>query len=95
MTTATITIELEITVEADPDDCGFAVVSVQAVTGYDAATQVWRMSPTFDPAKLADLVEAHFYNDALSAINEQAAEDHADYIDGRGDYEYERSREAF
>ncbi len=43
MTTAKITIELEITVSGEADSAYFDVTGISAVTGYNSATKVWTM----------------------------------------------------
>lgn len=92
---AKITVELEITVEAAADQFGFDVVSIAAVTGYDGKTKTWSMSPAFTPDELVKLVEQHFARDAQSAIDEEAAEARAAYVDGFSDRDHERRQEAF
>ena len=68
--TATITLEIEVTVEAGIDQHGFDVVSIAAVNGYDATRKTWKMTDAFKPEQLAELVEKHFGADAQSAIDE-------------------------
>lgn len=92
---ATITIELEITVEAAADQYGFDVTSINAVSGYDRDTKSHRMTGAFRPDQLAELVERHFAADAMTAIDEQAGEDRAAYLDGMADLAHERRMEAF
>lgn len=93
--TATITIELEITVEAEPDQYGFDVVSINAVEGYDRETKTHRMTGAFKPDQLVELVEKHFASDALNAIDEEAGEARAAYLDGLADLAHERRMEEF
>lgn len=93
--TATITIELEVTVEAGADQHGFDVVSISAVTGYDSQRKTWATSPAFKPDQLVELVERHFGAEAQNAIDEQAGEDRAAYLDGMADLAHERRMEAF
>jgi hypothetical protein len=91
MTTAKITIELEITVSGEADSAYFDVTGISAVTGYNSATKVWTMSQGFDPDKLAELVQAHFASEALTAIEEQEGEDVAAYLDAQADQAYENA----
>jgi len=93
--TATITLEIEVTVEAGIDQHGFDVVSIAAVNGYDATRKTWKMTDAFKPEQLAELVEKHFGADAQSAIDEQAGEEREAYLDGQADRAYERSMGEF
>lgn len=93
--TATINIELEITVEAGVDQSGFDVVSVRAVTGYDGARRTWLMSDHFRVENLEGLIQRHFADEAMTAIDEQVGEDRAAYLDGIADRDHERRMEAF
>ena len=92
---AKITVELEITVESAADQFGFDVKEIAAVTGYDGANKAWTMTPAFAPDDLVKLVEQHFARDAQSAIDEEAAEARAAYLDGLADVAHERRMEAF
>ena len=92
---AKITVELEITVEAGVDQFGFDVKEIAAVTGYDGANKAWTMSPAFAPDELVKLIEQHFSRDAQAAIDEEAAEARAAYLDGMADVAHERRMEAF
>jgi len=89
--TAKITFEIEVTVEAGVDQFGFDVVSIAAVSGYNRDTKTWTMTPAFKPEELAKLVEDHFAREAQGAIDEEAAEEHAAYVEGRADAAYEAS----
>ena len=91
MTSSKITIEIEITVSGEADSASFEVNEIAAVTGYNSVTKVWSMSEGFAPDKLADLIQAHFANDALIAIEEQAGEDYAAHLDARADAAYENA----
>ena len=93
--TATITFEIEVTVEADIDQHGFDVVSIRAVTGYVPTLKAWSMSEAFRPDQLVELVERHFGAEAQNAIDEQGGEDRAAYLDGIADRDHERRQEAF
>jgi len=93
--TATITFEIEVTVQAEADQAGFDVVSINAVTGYDSQRKTWATSPAFKPDQLVELVERHFGAEAQNAIDEQAGEDRAAYLDGMADLARERRMEAF
>ena len=93
MTSAKIPIEIEITVSGEADSASFEVNEISAVTGYNSVTKVWSMSEGFAPDKLADLIQAHFANDALIAIEEQAGEDYADHLEARADAAYERAQQ--
>ena len=92
---ASITFEIEVTVQAEADQAGFDVVSINAVSGYDRQTRTHIMTGAFRPDQLAELVERHFTAEALEAIAEQAGEDRAAYLDGMADIAYERSMGAF
>ena len=91
----TITFEIEVTVQAEADQAGFDVVSISAVTGYDSLRKTWATSPAFKPDQLVELVERHFGAEAQNAIDEQAGEDRAAYLDGMADVVYERSMGVF
>lgn len=93
--TATITFEIEVTVQAEADQSGFDVVSINAVSGYDRQARTHIMTGAFRPDQLAELVERHFAAEALEAIDEQAGEDRAAYLDGMADIAYDRSMGAF
>jgi glucuronate isomerase len=92
---ATITFEIEVTVQAEADQAGFDVVSINAVSGYDRQTRTHIMTGAFRPDQLAELVEKHFAKEAIEAIDEQAGEDRAAYLDGMADLAHERRMEAF
>jgi hypothetical protein len=92
---ATITFEIEVTVQAEADQAGFDVVSINAVSGYDRQTRTHIMTGAFCPDQLAELVEKHFAKEAIEAIDEQAGEDRAAYLDGMADLAHERRMEAF
>ena len=92
---ATITFEIEVTIEAEADQAGFDVVSINAVSGYDRQTRTHIMTGAFRPDQLAELVEKHFAKEASEAIDEQAGEDRAAYLDGMADLAHERRMEAF
>lgn len=93
--TATIIIELEVTVEAGVDQHGFDVVSINAFNGYDSAAKTDRMTGAFKPDQLAELVQQHFAADAQTAIDDEIAEDRAGYLDAMADLAHERRMEAF
>ena len=93
MTSAKITIEIEITVSGEADSASFEVKEIAAVTGYNSVYKIWSMSEGFVPDKLFDLIQTHFSTDALIAIEEQAGEDYADYMEGRADAAYERAQQ--
>lgn len=88
-TIATFTVEIEITVSADPDSDAFAVDHVQLVTGYDGAKKMWIMSPTYQPEDLEAAVQAHLRQQAEDALNDQAVEDCAQHADSRADVAFE------
>lgn len=88
-------IEVEVTVEAGVDQFGFDVVSINAVCGYDRETKTHRMTGPFRPDQLAELVAKHFASDAMSAIDEEAAEERAAHLEGMADVAHERRMEAF
>lgn len=92
---ASITFEIEVTVTADADQAGFDVVSINAVSGYDRQTRTHIMTGAFRPDQLTELVEKHFAKEAIEAIDEQAGEDRAAYLDGMADLAHERRMEAF
>ena len=92
---ASITFEIEVTVKAEADQAGFDVVSINAVSGYDRQTRTHIMTGAFRPDQLAELVEKHFAKEAIEAIDEQAGEDRAAYLDGMADLAHERRMEAF
>ena len=92
---ATITFEIEVTIEAEADQAGFDVVSINAVSGYDRQTRTHIMTGAFRPDQLAELVEKHFAKEAIEAIDEQAGEDRAAYLDGMADLAHERRMEVF
>ena len=89
--TATITFELEVTVEATRDQWGFDIVDVRAVTGYDGAKRVHTMTPSSLPTDLAELISHQFVPDAESAISAAFADENRS--DDLVDLAYERSRE--
>ena len=92
---ATITFEIEVTIEAEADQAGFDVVSINAVSGYDRQTRTHITTGAFRPDQLAEMVEKHFAKEAIEAIDEQAGEDRAAYLDGVADLAHERRMEAF
>ena len=91
MTSAKITIEIEITVSGDADSPCFEVNEISAVTGYNSVSKVWTMSEGFAPDNLSDLIQKHFASEALTAIEEQAGEDYAEHLDARADAAYENA----